>query len=126
MKITAMVLIGENEPYLEYCLDSINDIVDEIVVVTETKMRKEIGKLKIINSPLEPIVDFSKWRNMALKEATGDWILYIDADEVLAKPDGSPVHRKELEMLAKYADENNVNAFHIFTLHFLYNYKKHL
>jgi glycosyltransferase involved in cell wall biosynthesis len=124
MKITAMVLLGDNEPYLKYCLESIIDLVDEILVLTHGSSGwGGIDKLRIIRLPLTPMADFSEWRNRCLKEAKGDWILYIDADEVLAKPNGKPVHRMELESLIKYADDNNVNGFHIFTLHFLYNYR---
>jgi glycosyltransferase involved in cell wall biosynthesis len=124
MKITAMVLVGKNEPYLEYCIDSIKDIVDEIVCVYSADRLYFGGmeKIKFVCAP-EGRTDFSEWRNLALKEAKGDWILYIDADEILAKPDGSPIHRKELEMLMEYADKSKVSGFHIRTLHFLYNYK---
>jgi len=106
MKISAMILVGDNEPYLDYCIASIKDLVDEIVYINDK------GK-----------VDFAKWRNKALKQITGDWVLYIDADEVLAKPDGKNVTRKEMEMLIHKADEEGIHAYNIFTLHFLYNYR---
>ena len=106
MKITAMVLVGKNEPYLTYCVNSIEGIVDQIVFIPYKEGEE---------------TDFSKWRNQALKEAKGNWILYIDADEILAKPDGKPVTRAELELLAK--NDKGIKAFSPFTLHFLYNYK---
>ena len=105
-KISAMVLVGKNEPYLTYCVNSIEGIVDQIVFIPYKEGEE---------------TDFSKWRNQALKEAKGNWILYIDADEILAKPDGKPVTRAELELLAK--NDKGIKAFSPFTLHFLYNYK---
>ena len=48
---------------------------------------------------------------------------FIDADEILANPDGSPVTREQLVELINNADQNGLSGYHIFTIHFLFNYK---
>jgi tetratricopeptide (TPR) repeat protein len=78
-------LIVRNEArHLEECLLSIQDLVDEIVVVDtgSTDASKEIARR--LGARLYKVVwrdDFAAARNEALERARGEWILYIDADE---------------------------------------------
>ena len=128
MKISAIVLVGEYEPYLEYCLKSLEPIVDEIVLLTEAGYRygglKEsfkINKIKEIEQ-CEHETDFASWRNKALEACTGQYIIRLDADEVLANLDGTPVTRKRMEELCKVIKNEKVACIDLFTRHFIYNY----
>jgi hypothetical protein len=83
-------MIVKNEAaFLEGCLSSIVDHTDEIVVVdtgstdTTVEIAARFGS-KILHFPW--CGDFAAARNVALENATGDWLLYIDADERLACP----------------------------------------
>lgn len=87
-------MIAKNEEkYLEQCLNSVKDLVDEIIIVDtgSTDKTKEIcknfdfQKIKIFD--FKWIDDFSAARNESLKHATKDWILALDADEVIDKED---------------------------------------
>ncbi len=87
MKTVSAVIVAHNEEKkIEGCLQSL-DFVDEIVVVLDkcSDSTKEIV-LKYTNKIVE-----GSWniegarRNIALKNATGDWILEIDADERISK-----------------------------------------
>lgn len=127
MKISAMVLVGENEPYLSYCIESIKDIVDEIVFIVKEMpcgchpdplLRPESNWNVMVQEDYYE-TDFASWRNKALAECSGEYILMLDADEILAKPDGSPCSRELLEEIIK----NNKDAYHIFTFHFMYDYR---
>lgn len=104
MTISAMVL-GKDRDYDEYCLKSLEGIVDEVI---RSGTKKD---------------DFAALRNECIKKSKGDWILVLDSDEVLALPDGSPVKREHLEELIRIADERGLHGYHIFTLHFMYNYR---
>lgn len=106
-KITAVILSDGNEPYETFCLNSIRGIVDEFSVVN-TKMED---------------MDFGKLRTEAVDKLDTDWVLVLDADEVLSNFDGSPVTRKQLEDLTTNAEANGICGYHIFTLHFMYNYR---
>lgn len=81
-KISAVIVAHNEEKKIADCLRSL-DFVDEIVVVLDkcSDQTKEIV-LKFTSKIVE-----GSWniegarRNVALKNATGDWILEIDADE---------------------------------------------
>ena len=91
MSTISLCMITKNEErYLEQCLNSVKEIVDEIIIVDtgSTDKTKEIAKkfkAKIID--FKWIDDFSAARNESLKHAAKDWILVLDADEVIEKND---------------------------------------
>ena len=65
-------------------------IVDEIVVVDTGSTDDTIEKARRFPIKLHEFAwcdDFSAARNYAIEQASGDWILYIDADERLEVPD---------------------------------------
>jgi len=117
MKLSATLIIKNEEESLPRCLDSIKDLVDEIVVVDTGSVDKsiEIAKsygAKVFEHPWQD--DFSFHRNQAFGYATGDWAFVIDADEQLIKDEVDPkqfktrlanVH-KEVAALAVTVEEN--------------------
>ncbi|MBI2310003.1 glycosyltransferase family 2 protein [Candidatus Collierbacteria bacterium] len=65
MKLTAIVLIGQNDKMkAKQAIDSLS-FADEIIVVKEKF----------------PINDFGEVRNRALDRAKGEWVLFVDSDE---------------------------------------------
>lgn len=83
----SLCLITKNEEHcLGRCLDSVRDLVDEIIVVdtgsTDNTLRiaAQYGAF-IFSYPWNN--DFSAARNYSLSKASGNWILVLDADEVL-------------------------------------------
>lgn len=83
------MIVRNEEAFLDECLRSIVDEVDEIVIVDTGSVdgTQEIAArydARIIEQPW--VNDFSAARNCSIDHATGDWILYIDADERLAVP----------------------------------------
>jgi len=89
--ISAALIVRNEERYLEGCLASLAGNVDEIVVVdtgsTDNSTRiADNFSVKLLHRPWTG--DFSAARNCALDAASGDWILYIDADERLRLPTG--------------------------------------
>ena len=86
--ISACLMVKNEEAFLGNCLSSIRSFVDEIIVVDtgSTDRTVEIAEqfgAKVYPHPWEG--DFSKHRNQSMSYARGDWILVIDADEVLEK-----------------------------------------
>ncbi|MEW5841745.1 MAG: glycosyltransferase family 2 protein [Bacteroidota bacterium] len=84
--LTLSMIVKDEEKHLKECLESVKDVVDEIVIVDtgSTDATVEIAKsycAKVYNFAW--INDFSAARNYALSKSTGDWILYLDADERL-------------------------------------------
>ncbi len=82
------MIVKNEEKYLEECLLSARDVVDEIVVVDtgSTDATKQIAeKFSARIYDFKWVNDFSAARNFALSKASEDWILYLDADERLAE-----------------------------------------
>lgn len=88
--LSVCMIVKNEEKYLRDCLDSINEIADEIIVVDtgSTDKTKEIAVEfggKIFDFAWNG--NFSSARNFSISKAKGDWILCIDADEVISKAD---------------------------------------
>jgi len=90
-KLSIIVLVGNEENLIKQCLESCKFADENILVMansTEAIKKiaiKTISKIKITETKDEYNKNFSKWRNMGYKLATGDWILYVDADEIVTK-----------------------------------------
>lgn len=86
VKLTACIIVQNEESHLPYCLASIQSIADEIIVVDTgstdtTKQLAEQYHAQVYDFQWND--NFADARNYALEQATGEWILYIDADERL-------------------------------------------
>jgi len=91
----SLCMITKNEEqFLEQCLNSVQELVDEIIIVDTGST----DKTKAIAAKFTDKIfdfkwgdDFSKARNESLKQATKDWILVLDADEIMDARDHSLV-----------------------------------
>ena len=86
MKLSLCAIALNEETDLPQCLDSVKGVVDEIVLLdTGSRDRtKEIAQsfgAKVYD--YKWCNNFSAARNEALKYVQGDWVLVLDADEVL-------------------------------------------
>lgn len=86
MTISLCMIVKNEEKVLARCLESIKNIVDEIIIVDtgSTDKTKDIAKTytdKIYD--FEWIDDFSAARNFAFSKASCDYIYSADADEYL-------------------------------------------
>jgi glycosyltransferase involved in cell wall biosynthesis len=108
--ISCCMIVKNEEAFLEQCLESVKDYVDEIIIVDtgSTDGTVEIANCytdKVYFHPWEG--SFSKARNQALAYATCDWIFQIDGDEELVKGSGDKLQEAVLE--AGSADAYLVN-----------------
>lgn len=84
--ISLCMIVKNEESVLECCLDSVKDLMDEIIIVDtgSTDRTKEIARKytdKIYD--FEWVDDFSAARNFSFSKATMDYIYAPDADEIL-------------------------------------------
>lgn len=81
--ISAVVLTKNEEKNIEACLKTLQ-WCDEIIVIDDysqdrtVELAKNLGA-KVYKNHLDN--DFAAQRNFGLQKATGDWVLFIDADE---------------------------------------------
>lgn len=88
--ISLCMIVKNEEKVLARCLNSIKDIADEIIIVDtgSTDNTKEIAKEftdKVFD--FNWIDDFSAARNYSYSKATKDYILWLDADDVILPED---------------------------------------
>lgn len=86
IEISLCMIVKNEEKVLGRCLDSIADLMDEIIIVDtgSTDRTKEIAKKYTEHIyDFEWIDDFSAARNFSFSKATKDYIYAADADEVL-------------------------------------------
>ena len=95
--ISLCMIVKNEENSLKNCLDSVKNVVNEMIVVdtgsndSTLQIAKDAGALVFETKWND---DFSEVRNFSLAEANYNWILVLDADEMI-----SPVDIRELDKL---------------------------
>jgi len=102
--LSVCMIVKDAQGTLYRCLDSVKPIADEIIICDtgSTDHTIEIAREytdHVYEIPWED--DFSVARNRSIEKASGDWILWLDADE----------HLVGAEQLAKYLRDNMYNGY---------------
>lgn len=86
-KISVVLAVYNEENNIAQCLNSVKDIADEIIIIDGGSSDKTVeiarsfgAKVTITDNP--PIFHINKQK--ALEQAIGDWILQLDADEIVS------------------------------------------
>jgi glycosyltransferase involved in cell wall biosynthesis len=99
--ISLCMIVKNEEDVLKRCVDSVKDIVDEIIIVDtgSTDKTREIARSltdKVYD--FEWIDDFSAARNFAYSKATMEYILILDADDVVLEEDREKFKKLKREL----------------------------
>jgi len=95
-KLTLCMIVRDEEERLGRCLDSVQGLVDEIVVVDTGSKDQTIKVAEERGATIGHFSwcdDFSAARNVSLSLATGDWIMWLDADDILPAECHAPIRR---------------------------------
>jgi glycosyltransferase involved in cell wall biosynthesis len=99
--LSLCMIVKDEEKVLKKCLDSVKDIVDEIFIIDtgSSDHTKEIAS-QYTNHIYDYTWnnDFAAARNESIKNATGKWILVMDADEYV-DPEEFKLLRQTLQNL---------------------------
>ncbi|MDF2557313.1 MAG: tetratricopeptide repeat family protein [Bacillales bacterium] len=111
--LSLCLIVKNEELVLKRCLDSVHNIVDEIIVVDtgSTDRTKEIAQNYVSHVyNFEWTNSFSDARNFAQSKASGKWILVLDADEYV---DGDNLKNaiEELKKIKQTIDAFEVNIY---------------
>ena len=93
LKLSVCMIVRNESVALQRCIDSLQDIHDELCIVDTDSIDNTVEIARDNHALVEhftgcndasgQIVDFAMARNKALSLASGDWVLQIDADELL-------------------------------------------
>ncbi|WP_067146057.1 glycosyltransferase family 2 protein [Pseudotamlana agarivorans] len=87
IKLSGVIITYNEEEHLEKCLQSLVNIVDEIVVVDSfsTDKTPEICAKYRVNFIQHPFEGYIEQKNFAISQAKHDYILSLDGDEALSE-----------------------------------------
>lgn len=90
MEISLCMIVKDEELTLRRCLNSVKDVVDEIIIVDTGSVDSTIMIANEFNSKIYNLKwedNFAKARNFSFSKATKDYILWLDADDILNSDD---------------------------------------
>lgn len=86
-KITALLIAYNEQEFIREFISSM-DFVDELIVVDSYSMDKTVDIIKEfphVKLYQRKFDNFSSQKNYAIEQASNDWIIFFDADEVITK-----------------------------------------
>lgn len=94
--ISLCMIVKNEEDTLGNCLESVRDIVDEIIIVdtgSSDRTKEVAGSYTSKIYDFEWIDDFSAARNYSFLKATMDYIMWLDADDVILEEDALKIQQ---------------------------------
>lgn len=113
IKISAVIITYNEEKNIERCLKSLQDIADEIIVLDSfsTDKTEEICKKYDVKFFQHEFDNYTEQKNRAVNFASNDFILSLDADEVISSElQQSILKIKETNIFDAY-DFNRLNIY---------------
>jgi glycosyltransferase involved in cell wall biosynthesis len=108
--LSVTIVAQDEERTIEEVLRSVSDLASEIVFLDSgsTDRTPEIAKSFGVRFQHQPWLGYAEQKNKAIDLATGDWILSLDADEVLTPP-----LRDEIRYLLRQGVPEDIAGFRI-------------
>ena len=122
--LSLSMIVRDEATRIEACLRSVQDFVDEMVVVDTGSTDETVALAQACGARVEHLEwpgDFAPARNAALEHVKGDWVLVLDADEqlrteaipklkaLMAQPDVLVINLLRHELGAAMAPYSNVS-----------------
>lgn len=88
--VSLCMIVKNEEKFLKTCLDSVKDIVDEMIIVDTGSTDNTVEIAEKFNAKVFSTTwnnSFAEARNVSLSKATKEWILIMDADDVFEEKD---------------------------------------
>ena len=109
-RISAVILTKNEQEHIVFCIKSLL-WCDEIVIVDDYSVDKTLEKIASLKKPLTIFQrkldgNFSEQRNFGLAKTSGEWILFVDADEVVTDA-------LKHEILTSLQNNHDISGFEI-------------
>lgn len=117
-KLSVLIITLNEERYIKSLLENI-DFADEIIVIDSFSKDKTVEIIKSFNNVKliqNQFINFTSQRNFALDHAKNDWILFIDADEIITP-------KLKVEILSTINNKDAASAYLIYRT-FMFKNKK--
>jgi glycosyltransferase involved in cell wall biosynthesis len=92
--LSLCMITRNEESHLAKCLAGAHKMVDEIIIVDTGSEDRTIDVARAFGARVFEMQwrdDFARARNYSLAQASGEWILVLDADEVVARKDAEQI-----------------------------------
>ena len=99
--LSLCMIVKNEEDVIGRCLECVSDIFDEIIVVdtgSEDKTRDIVKKYTKNLYYFKWIEDFAAARNYAFSKATKDYIMWLDADDIILDKDKEKIKELKINM----------------------------
>lgn len=110
VRISACVITKNEEENLPRWVECVRHIADELIVVDTGSTDKTVDIAKNAGAKVYYYTwhnDFASAKNYAVKQATGEWIIFLDADEYFREQD----YRGVRQLIAKYHKDQQTMGF---------------
>ena len=90
--LSLCMIVKNEQAFLGPCLNSAKGLVDEIIVIDTGSEDRSADVARIFGAVVHHFQwcdDFAAARNYSLEKARGDWVLILDADEIIATQDNA-------------------------------------
>lgn len=83
--VISAVILSHNDPSLARCLKSL-EFCDELVIIDDESLALSVPKSRKVHVYKRALHgDFAAQRNWGLSKAKGEWVLFVDSDEVVSE-----------------------------------------
>lgn len=85
-KLSLCMIVRDEEKRLGRCLESVRGLVDQIIVVDTGSQDGTVELAQRFGAQVSHFSwcdDFAAARNASLQQASGDWVMWLDADDIL-------------------------------------------
>jgi len=113
LRLSLCMIVRDEQQMLPRCLGSIVDAVDEIVVVDTGSSDATVEIARSFGARVierEWTGSFAEARNVSFDAASGDWVMYLDADEMLV--------REDVTLLRSLTGRTWREAFYLYQTHY--------
>lgn len=116
MKLSVAIATHNEEKNIAVCLNAVKEIADEIVIVDGESSDRTVAIARELGAKVHVLPNQKNFhinKQKSFEYCKGEWILYLDADEIVTKP----LAREILQVVEGTHEEIDLNENRLFKLH---------